>query len=641
MLFKGILGSPVKRYLVLLTTSLVLVSLSGVLLFFWQAHHASIGRQEATAYHLGTANHVLAGIEILQDIEMSVRLEVVTQTDASMRALPTDLVRLVADKAYLMRQHVDAIQATQVAFANPAYDGFARRTPDRYRAFVATIDRMAEGEISDTEALMAQLDVLRISLQQLEELHIDGYEQLSLRMAEDDRQNVIQLVALSLVLAGVGLFALLRGLRLIEAGQRREKQALEISARLGRIMENLWNEILVFEADTCRFVQVNRGALKNIGYTLQEMYDLTVTDIMPEFDGENFASLVAPLRAAEKDFLLFEARQQRKDGTDYAVEVRLQLLSNEAPPVFVAVVNDITERKKAEQQLSQLNEELEQRVVERTAQLQSSNAELTQTLDDLRRAQDQLIESEKMASLGGLVAGVAHEINTPVGIGVTAASHLNDQVHDLVRSFSDGNLRRSDLQRFVETAMSSTEIVLSNLQRASELIRSFKQVAVDQSNEDRRCFLLKTYLEEIVQSLAPQLKKKSHTLTVRCDDGIVFDGFPGTLAQIITNLVINAIIHGFDERAQGEITIDVSEEPDRLRLVVSDNGAGMSKEVRARIFDPFFTTKRNAGGTGLGMHIVFNLVSQKLGGNIDCKSAPNEGTQFTITLPHQALRPAA
>ncbi|MEH1775337.1 trifunctional serine/threonine-protein kinase/ATP-binding protein/sensor histidine kinase [Nostoc sp.] len=269
---------------------------------------------------------------------------------------------------------------------------------------------------------------------------------------------------------------------------------------------------------------------------------------------------------------------------------------------------------------------LEQKVAERTQ-------ELSQALKDLKATQKQLVESEKMAALGGLVAGVAHEINTPVGTSITVASTLADETRSFITAVEQGQLKRSVLNNYLEIAKESTDLILSNLNRAGELVQSFKQVAVDQTSLEQRTFVVKQYLEEIVTSLNPKLKQASHTLTVAGDETVRIDSYPGALAQIITNLVMNSLTHAYQLHESGELRIQVKQEGERVVIQYSDDGCGIPQENLNKIFEPFFTTARQQGGSGLGLHIAYNLVTQKLQGTIDVYSEVEKGTLFTVTLP--------
>lgn len=285
-----------------------------------------------------------------------------------------------------------------------------------------------------------------------------------------------------------------------------------------------------------------------------------------------------------------------------------------------------TERKRAEQVLANYSRELEREVAERTR-------ELSQVLDNLKATQRQLVEAEKMASLGGLVAGVAHEINTPVGVGVTAASLLEEKTATFRNLYENGQMKRSDLEKYLDLAGQTSQMVLSNLHRAAELIQSFKQVAVDQSSEERREFRVKAYLEEVLLSLRPKLKRTHHTIEINGDDNLTLDSYPGVFAQIVTNLVMNSLIHAYGPEDQGQLTFDFKQANGCFIFEYADNGRGIPKENLGKIFDPFFTTKREQGGSGLGLHIVYNLVTQKLGGTIRCESELGVGTTFIIEAP--------
>lgn len=297
---------------------------------------------------------------------------------------------------------------------------------------------------------------------------------------------------------------------------------------------------------------------------------------------------------------------------------------------------EMSQKEEAQNALRTLNEELEARITERTAALETANQSLKQTVLDLQEAQKALVESEKMASLGGLVAGVAHEINTPVGVGVTAASHLSQKTKALHELFESQKMKKSDLVTYLETSAEAADMILTNLERASQLIQSFKKVAVDQSSEEKRSFSVVSYIEEVLVSLRPKLKKTRHQVHVEGDKNLILDSFPGAFAQIVSNLVINSLIHAFDEEDSGDMRFHVAAEGERIIIEYRDNGAGMSEEIQNKIFDPFFTTKRGQGGSGLGMHIVYNIVTQTMGGSIQCRSELGHGVRFKLTFPRVA-----
>ncbi|MFV0422990.1 ATP-binding protein [Oleidesulfovibrio sp.] len=295
---------------------------------------------------------------------------------------------------------------------------------------------------------------------------------------------------------------------------------------------------------------------------------------------------------------------------------------------LLSVGQDDTGRKIALDELEQLNLDLEQRVQSRTAELQLS-------LDELKAAQAQLVESEKMASLGGLVAGVAHEINTPLGLGLTSVSYMEEQLDMLNEKLQSNTMKKSDLTRFFDISKESITSSMINLRRAAELIQSFKQVAVDQTTEHPRRLNLREYLNEVMMSLRSSWRHTSHTVAVVGSQSVTVYCYPGAVMQVVSNLVTNALIHGLSESESGNIIVSIEQDDTDAILIVKDDGKGMPPEVRDRAFEPFFSTRKGQGGTGLGLHIVFNIVSQKLGGTIECISEPGKGTTFTIRFPKQ------
>lgn len=288
----------------------------------------------------------------------------------------------------------------------------------------------------------------------------------------------------------------------------------------------------------------------------------------------------------------------------------------------------------AQQQLLEEQAELENRVKDRTEALQIINEALTESIEELNIAQSQLIETEKMAALGRLVSGVAHEINTPIGVSVTASSTLSSDIKRIRDELDNGQLKKSSFEEFLGHVEEGSSIIERNLYRASGLIRNFKQVAVDQSVEEIRKLDLSEYLNEILSSLQPKWKHSKVEVITDFSDGIEITTYPGALAQILTNLISNSLKHGFDGgKFSGEITIKARHNDDSVILDYIDSGKGMSEEILQQIFDPFFTTKRGSGGTGLGMHIVYNLVTQKMKGTINCTSQLGEGCHIIIHLP--------
>jgi signal transduction histidine kinase len=256
------------------------------------------------------------------------------------------------------------------------------------------------------------------------------------------------------------------------------------------------------------------------------------------------------------------------------------------------------------------------------------------TLAELRETQTNLIQAEKLASLGQLVAGVAHEINTPLGVALTTATTLEREVGQVRERGKSGRLSRSDFEAGLTRLGEGTRLLLSNLTRAIDLVYSFKQVAVDQASGERRRFELESWLSELLTSLGPLLRKGGHEIAVDCSPDIELDSYPGSLGQVLTNLIMNAVVHAYPPGRSGHLTIAVTPRSRRnIRIVFADDGMGIAPENLGKIFDPFFTTGRDRGSTGLGLHIVYNLVTAKLQGTISVESELGKGTRFIVDLP--------
>ncbi|MCJ8295513.1 MAG: ATP-binding protein [Colwellia sp.] len=263
----------------------------------------------------------------------------------------------------------------------------------------------------------------------------------------------------------------------------------------------------------------------------------------------------------------------------------------------------------------------------------TTNKDLKSLIIELSKAQDRLLEAEKMSSLGALSAEISHEINTPIGISITSTSYLSDIIHKLQQDINAQKLSKRTIDSFIDNAQHSVELLLSNLQRAAELIASFKQVAVDQTNDKVRLINVAKYLDEIIRSIHPKLKKTDHSVKINCDPHIEIYTHPGAIAQIIINLIINSIAHAFTNINQGEMTIDIALDQQRLVILYRDNGVGVNEEQLEKLFDPFYTTKASKGGTGLGTHIIKNLIEDTLNGSIEAYSKESEGLSYHMSFP--------
>ena len=327
-----------------------------------------------------------------------------------------------------------------------------------------------------------------------------------------------------------------------------------------------------------------------------------------------------------------ETRMRHHDGRIRLVNVSGRFIVAAGTRMLITVYQDVTEVRANEQAIRDLNVTLESRIRSRTQELSAANEVLSQTIENLRVAQKDLVHAEKLASLGALVAGVAHELGTPIGNCLTVASSLGQQASEFAAKAKSG-LRRSDLDGFVQTSLQATELLMKSMQRANQLVAGFKQVAVDQSSEQRRSFDLATTVGEVTAMLQPTLRKMPWQLSLDIPAGITLDSDPGPLDQVIANLINNAAAHAFEGREQGSIGITAHVEGSLVIIEVADDGIGMSSAIRARAFDPFFTTKLGKGGSGLGMHLVFNIVTGILGGSIELNTAPGAGCRVILRIP--------
>lgn len=309
------------------------------------------------------------------------------------------------------------------------------------------------------------------------------------------------------------------------------------------------------------------------------------------------------------------------------------MLSRAFNTMLDRIEQQISKLQQAEQENRQLTQSLEQKIEQRTDALKTSNQELLNTLATLHQYQNQIVETEKMASLGQMVAGVAHEVNTPIGLGVTASTLLQDKLADIQKAFDEKKLTSSQLAKFLSESKENLGIIYRNMERAASLISSFKRVAVDQSNENRRQFNMLQLINEVLLSLRPNLKKTQHQVIVLCPQDLEIDSKPGPINQILINLIMNSLIHAFEHTEQGEMKIEVEVNKNNCRLVYSDNGSGVPESIKKRIFDPFVTTKRGEGGSGLGLHLVYNLVTQALNGKIQLDSTLGLGIRIQIDFP--------
>lgn len=407
--------------------------------------------------------------------------------------------------------------------------------------------------------------------------------------------------------------------RLQQEGARRQELAAQTRAAEAQrdLVEAIPTPLTVTRQSDNALLHVNQPASALLGNDGEA--DNHANDYLPDDDRARLVELLK-LHGAVNEF---ETEITARGGKRFWALMSARLLSYQGEQALLTTITPITERKRMEEEL-------------RGAKNKAEGA-----LEALQQAQQSLIQAEKMASLGGLVAGVAHEINTPIGIGMTGASTLAAETQRITKLYADQSMTEDDFQDYLGVATETARLLLTNMNRAAELIQSFKQVAVDQTSAERRRFDLRLYIEEILSSLTPTIKKTKHTITVECPDGIQMDSYPGILSQVLTNLVMNALTHAYSDHQAGSLTIKVKSEAEKVVLSFADDGNGIPAENLNRIFDPFFTTRRTNGGSGLGLHIVFNVVTSSLNGQVDVASEVGKGTTFTLTFPVVAPFPAA
>jgi PAS domain S-box-containing protein len=403
--------------------------------------------------------------------------------------------------------------------------------------------------------------------------------------------------------------------------QKRAEDAIAEGRRLLQMVIDTVPAVINVKDSQLRYVLMNRYMAGIFGIEPQDAIGRTTADLMSRYGAA---------KSDENDKRVLTARRElgfyEEEYKDSAGNMR-QWLVNKLPILdtggdienIVTVALDIGERKRSEQEMRKARDSAEA------------------ALRNLRETQNSLIEAEKLAALGRLVAGVAHEVNNPVGISLTVASALERKTATFASQVERGDVRRSSLNEFLATTADASSQLVANLNRAAELIQSFKQVAADRNYSDQRSFDLGDLTEQVVMSLRPGLRKHNLTLNVDCEPDLIMNSYPGPYGQVLTNLFLNAVAHAFPDGKAGEVDIKVhAAGKDNVEVVFSDNGCGMSLDVRRRAFDPFFTTRRDQGGTGLGLHIVYSIITTRLGGRLNLESEPGRGTRIHIILPRTA-----
>jgi len=405
--------------------------------------------------------------------------------------------------------------------------------------------------------------------------------------------------------------------------RRASDEALQESEmRLRRVIDSAYEAFISMDGSGL-IVDWNQEAENMFGWPRAQAVGRSVGElIVPErYRAAHAAGLhrLAGAGASPSANRRLEISALHRDGSEFPTELSIWRIPSARTPLFGAFVRDITERKRAEEELRRLNEGLELRVVERTR--------------ELRQAMDRIVESEKLASLGSIVAGVAHELNTPIGNMLMMASALGDRIGDIAKTANEGKLSRTALSNFSDECIHASAILVRSAQRAGVLVESFKNISVDQTSRRRRAFDLRATLADIVITLGTLMRHAGLSGELLVPTDIVMDSYPGDLEQIVSNLIINTIRHGIAQRGSGHFVIEAALDGPLVRIIYRDDGVGIAPALHRKIFEPFYTTTLGQGGSGLGMFIVHNIVHGVFKGDITLDSDVGRGAVFTITLP--------
>ena len=427
--------------------------------------------------------------------------------------------------------------------------------------------------------------------------------------------------------------------KMVQAIRSRERALQDSEQQLAAIFNASPTPMAVLKADAndeFRYLKVNHAWQRQFRRCSDDVLGRTGLEIgiwaNPADRARYFAALVADPNSA----ITLECALLARDGEPLLCCVSSQIVMIGTDRLMLAAPLNITEQRSSEREIQRLNDELEQRVAQRTDQLSQANDELEAMVEHLKATQEQLVHTEKLAALGNMVAGIAHELNTPIGNGLLAVTALRDRLKEF-EQFPTQTLSRNVLTQFLGGFDTGCDIAERNLHRAAELVSSFKQVAIDQTTSQRRTFLLEEVVGEILTALEPTLRRTPFDVTINVPPSLELDSYPGPLGQVLINLINNAVIHGLEGRTKGTIRITAAARASgRVEVSVEDDGKGIAPQRVGRIFEPFFTTRMGRGGSGLGLHVVHGIVTNVLGGTITVASREGLHTAFVMNLPQQA-----
>ena len=502
-----------------------------------------------------------------------------------------------------------------------------RRTFEEYISKYQQIERLiaqGKGQRQIDAALQVSYDKAFEALEFLmARINVRAKEaELQARAAHEDAMHFLKiggmLVITAMLTAMVLLILFLQ--RMVLANERIRKT----EERLDVLLDTSPDPMLSVNARG-QITRANQMAAKFFGYSTAELQGMGIEQLIPERYRSSHAVLRHDYFTSPRHRPMGDVRGRlvalTRDGQEPNVEISLSHSGDGEERLATITIRDVTEREKSRLELEQARHDAEEALARQKVM------------------QDELVQAEKMVALGSLVAGVAHEINTPVGVTLSSATHLEAETRKAESLYQAGDLTEDDLLDFFVTARQASQMMTINSQRAADLIQSFKQVAVDQTGGERRSFDLAVYLDEILLSLRPTLKKTQVAVMVECPEAITVDGMPGALSQVMTNLIMNSLNHAFDATQSGHIVIAAKQAGDWVEISYRDDGKGIPPALHGKVFEPFFTTKRGAGGSGLGLHLVYNIVNQTLKGSIQLASTPGQGVQFTIRFPRVLPEP--
>lgn len=407
-------------------------------------------------------------------------------------------------------------------------------------------------------------------------------------------------------------------------------RAFKLSNDLQRILENMPAAVAWFDRKS-RLIRCNQRYADLYGKKASEIVGVNLVDYVPELTQELVREAGRRVFQGEaQSYRRFHVHPLTSEVTWLDVGLTPEIVDGKVVGLYT-VLADVTDKVKAEADIRILNEQLESRVKRRTD-------ELREAMETLRESREELVRSQAKAGLAAMVASVSHELATPVGNSVLVASTFSEMADQLGNQLESGQMRKSSLVDLQRKLADGSEMLQRNLARAEVLLRSFKQVSADQASEQRRTFDLANVVTEVVASMAPQLRKAPHQVKLDIPSGIRLDSLPGPLGQVVINLINNSYLHAFDDGIQGVVTVHAQEAGTDVLLQIDDDGKGMTPDVLQSLFVPFFSTRIGDGGTGLGMSIVRDIVVKTLGGSIEVKSTPGQGTRYAITLPRSAPR---